>query len=437
MNIVARVKIWDTTVGAVTWSDEQGLAFFEYDKNFEKGTLNISPLMMPIGEPHRVYSFPALRSKEENEQNAFNGLPGLLADSLPDKYGNELIDSWLASQGRATGSMNPVEKLCFIGSRTMGALQFEPVVGLEDNGSFGVDIRSLVEVASKILNKRHDFTANMHSDEIAIRQILSIGTSVGGARPKAVIAYNENTGEVRSGQCDADPGYEHWLIKLDGVSDAQLGNSTGWGRVEYAYYLMAKACGLNMMPCMLKEENGRAHFMTKRYDRIGSSTRLHTQSMCAINHMDFNKNLSYSYEQLFQIMRRLNLTYPETEQMFRRMVFNAYARNCDDHTKNQAFIMDQTGRWKLAPAYDICFAYNPKHHWVSRHALSINGKREHFTTHDFMTVAKLINCRKPETIIEEVRDAVSHWVDYAAAAHVSDELNSLIQQSIMIDVSEE
>lgn len=435
MNIVARVKIWGTTVGAVTWSEEQGLAFFEYDKDFEKSGLNLAPLMMPISGTHRVFSFPGLRQKDENELNAFNGLPGLLADSLPDKYGNELIDAWLASQGRAAGSMNPVEKLCFIGSRAMGALQFEPVVGLGDNGSFEVDIQSLVDVASKILSKRHDFAANMESGAMAIRQILSIGTSVGGARPKAVIAYNEQTGDVRSGQCDAEPGYEHWLIKLDGVSDAQLGSSTGWGRVEYAYYLMAKECGLEMMPCMLKEENGRAHFMTKRYDRVGAAKRLHTQSLCAMNHMDFNKNMSYSYEQLFQIMRRLNLTYPETEQMFRRMVFNAYARNCDDHTKNHAFIMDESGKWRLAPAYDICYAYNPENHWVSRHALSINGKREHFSVEDFMVVARLINCRKPEMIISEVREGVARWAEFAATAGVSEEMERKIGENIMKDVN--
>lgn len=436
MNIVARVKIWDTTVGAVTWSEEQGMAFFEYDRDFEKSGLNLAPLMMPTGGTHRVFSFPALRQKDENELNAFNSLPGLLADSLPDKYGNELIDAWLASQGRAAGSMNPVEKLCFIGSRAMGALQFEPVVGLDDNGSFEVDIQSLVDVASKIQSKRHDLAANMESGEMAIRQILSIGTSVGGARPKAVITYNEQTGDVRSGQCDAEPGYEHWLIKLDGVSDAQLGSSTGWGRVEYAYYLMAKECGLEMMPSMLKEENGRAHFMTKRYDRVGGAKRLHTQSMCAMNHMDFNKNLSYSYEQLFQIMRRLNLTYPETEQMFRRMVFNAYARNCDDHTKNHAFIMDKSGKWRLAPAYDICYAYNPENHWVSRHALSINGKREQFCTDDFMRVAQLINCRKPEAIIREVRDAVLHWADFASVAGVSEEMKRRIEENLLVDVED-
>ena len=434
MNSIAKIKIWDTTVGAVTWIEEDAIAYFEYDKNFEKGTWNLSPLMMPIGGAHRVYSFPALRRKEPDEQNAFNGLPGLLADALPDKYGNELINSWLASQGREPDSMNPVEKLCFIGSRAMGALQFEPVINIQENASFQVDIHSLVDIAKDILLKRQSFATNLQSNEMAIKQILSIGSSVGGARPKAVIAYNEQTGDVRSGQCDADAGYEHWLIKLDGVSDAQLGSSQGWGRVEYAYYLMAKACGINMMPCQLFEENGRAHFMTKRFDRMGGTERIHTQTMCAISHMDFNRNQSYSYEQLFQIMRQLNLTYPEMEQMFRRMLFNTYARNCDDHTKNHSFLMDKSGEWKLAPAYDMCFAYNPANFWVKKHALSINFKREQFTVADFMAVAKLINCRKPEEIISEVKNVVSHWQDFMHEACVSDILNDTIKEAILVDV---
>ena len=436
MSTTAKVKIWDTIVGAVTWHDDDGVAYFEYDKHFEKNGWNLSPIMMPLGESHKVYSFPALRRRDQEELNAFNGLPGLLADSLPDKYGNELIDSWLASKGRQPNSMNPVEKLCFIGSRAMGALQFEPVVDLGDKGIRKISIRSLVDIASEILAKRRSFATNMNSSDLAVRKILSIGSSVGGARPKAVIAYNEETKDVRSGQCDADPGYEHWLIKLDGVSDVQLGSSKGWGRVEYAYYLMAKECGVEMMPCQLFEENKRAHFMTKRFDRKGSSERLHTQTMCAINHMDFNHNMSYSYEQLFQIMRQLNLSYPQMEQMFRRMVFNAYARNCDDHTKNHSFIMDKKGKWILAPAYDICFAYNPTNQWVSKHALSINFKREHFTMDDFMSVAHLINCRKPETIIAKVKETVSHWSDFAAQAHVEDDLYRMIQESILIDVND-
>ena len=436
MNTIAKITLWGTDVGAVTWNDEEGLAYFEYDKRFEKGEWNISPLLMPIGGAHRVYSFPSLRRRDPEELNAFNGLPGLLADSLPDKYGNELINAWLASQGREPDSMNPVEKLCFIGTRAMGALQFEPVVEIGDSGSFNVSIQSLVDIASEILSKRNSFATNLQSKEAAVYKILSIGSSVGGARPKAVIAYNEQTGDVRSGQCDADAGYDHWLIKLDGVSDVQLGSSRGWGRVEYAYYLMAKECGVEMMPCQLFEENGRAHFMTKRYDRVGGAERLHTQTMCAINHMDFNRNQSYSYEQLFQIMRQLNLSYPEMEQMFRRMVFNAYARNCDDHTKNHAFIMDKKGQWRLSPAFDICFAYNPANHWVSRHALSVNFKRERFAIADFMEVAKLINCRRPEAIIAEVRDVVSHWEDFAATAGVDDGLNKMICEGIMKDVED-
>lgn len=436
MSIVAKVKLWGTLVGAVTWREEEHLAYFEYDDKFEQGIWNISPLMMPIGGRHRVFSFPALRIKNQDELNAFNGLPGLLADSLPDKYGNELIDSWLASQGRQPNSMNPVEKLCFIGSRSMGALQFEPAEKVGEADPFDVSIGSLVDIASEILAKRRSFAANMNSADLAVRKILSIGSSVGGARPKAVIAYNEETRDVRSGQCDADPGYEHWLIKLDGVSDAQLGSSTGWGRVEYAYYLMAKECGITMMPCRLYEENGRSHFMTKRYDREGRKERLHTQTMCAINHMDFNHNQSFGYEQLFQIMRQLKLTYPEMEQMFRRMVFNVYARNCDDHTKNHSFIMNKKGDWSLSPAYDICFAYNPANHWVSKHALSINSKREHFLVKDLMTIAELINCRNPESIIAEVKDTVSHWSDFAAQAHVDDDLYRMIQESILVDVDD-
>lgn len=436
MSNIAKIKIWGTDVAAVTWSDEDSLAYFEYDKRFEKSDWNISPLMMPLGGPHKIYSFPSLRRREPEDLNAFNGLPGLLADSLPDKYGNELIDAWLASQGRAAGSMNPVEKLCFIGSRAMGALQFEPVMDSLETDPFDVSITSLVDIASKILAKRMAFHTNLQSEEAAVAKILSIGSSVGGARPKAVIAYNEKTEDVRSGQCDAEPGYEHWLIKLDGVSDAQLGSSHGWGRVEYAYYLMAKECGVEMMPCRLFEENGCAHFMTKRFDRIGASERLHTQTMCAVKHMDFNNNQSFSYEQLFQIMRQLKLTYPQMEQMFRRMVFNAYARNCDDHTKNHSFIMDKRGVWSLAPAYDMCFAYNPTNRWVSKHALSINFKREHFTKSDFMTIAKLINCRKPEAIISQIKNTISCWRDFALQAHVDENLSQTIQNSLLIDVED-
>ena len=434
MTTIAKVKIWDTLVGAVVWDDATGLASFEYDKRFERGNWDVAPLMMPIRSRHQVYTFPALRRKDVNDLSAFNGIPGLLADSLPDKYGNDMINSWLAMQGREPNSMNPVEKLCFIGQRAMGALQFEPVIDSGNNEVFQVEIDSLVDIASQMLQNRSSFATNFDAEEVAIRKILSIGSSVGGARPKAVVAINWDTNEVLSGQCDAPEGFQQWLIKLDGVSDSQLGSTHGWGRVEYAYYLMATACGVDMMPCRLLEENGRAHFLTKRYDRVAKNERLHTQTMCAIAHMDFNNNRSFSYEQLFQIMRQLNLTYQEVEQMYRRMVFNVFTRNCDDHTKNHSFLMDKSGKWRLAPAYDICFAYSPTNKWVQQHALSINYKREKFTMTDLLTIAKLVNCRKPNKIIEEVRAAVEHWQDFAMKAQVNSELTKLIQENILVDV---
>jgi serine/threonine-protein kinase HipA len=422
----ALVKIWGRNVGALMWDEQNGIAHFEYEKTFVRDGWELAPLTMPLSSS-RIYSFPALRRRP-----AFNGLPGLLADSLPDRYGNELINVWLASQGRPEGSMNPVEKLCFIGKRAMGALEFEPVIGLGDEKSFTVEIDSLVNIAAKMMERRSEFSANIQSDEeLAVRKILSIGTSVGGARPKAVIALNDATGEVLSGQCPAPEGFEHWLIKLDGVSGIQVGGTRGFGRVEYAYYLMAKDCGIQMMSCRLFEENGRAHFLTKRFDRKGNAERLHTQTLCAMNHMDFNNNRSYSYEQLFQVMRRLKLTYPEMEQMFRRMVFNVLARNCDDHTKNHTFIMNSDGTWKLAPAYDVCHAYRPDSDWVSFHSLSINGKRDNITEDDMLQVAKLINCRNPKAVIEEVHHTISNWMDFAEEAKVNADMAKAIDETLI------
>lgn len=427
----ALVKIWGRNVGALLWDEHNDIAHFEYDKAFVKDGWELAPLTMPLSSS-RIYSFPTLRRRPDTTNNAFNGLPGLLADALPDMYGNELIEVWLASQGRPAGSMNPVEKLCFIGKRAMGALEFEPVVGLGGEESFNVEIDSLVNIAAKMMERRSDFSANIKSEEeIAVRKILSIGTSVGGARPKAVIALNDATGEVLSGQCSAPEGFEHWLIKLDGVSGVQLGGTHGFGRVEYAYYLMAKDCGVQMMPCRLLEENGRAHFLTKRFDRKGNAERLHTQTLCAMNHMDFNNNRSYSYEQLFQVMRRLKLTYPEMEQMFRRMVFNVFARNCDDHTKNHTFIMNLDGTWKLAPAYDVCHAYRPGSEWVSFHSLSINGKRDDINKDDMLQVARLINCRNPQAIIDEVLQTVSHWMDFADEAKVDTDMAKAIDATLI------
>jgi len=428
----AFVKIWGELVGAVAWDETTGIATFEYDPKFKSRGWDISPLQMPIDAGNTIFQFPALRKKSDPALDTFKGLPGLLADMLPDRYGNELINLWLAQQGRPLDNLNPVEMLCFIGSRGMGALEFEPTIFKESKRTFAIEMESLVDIAKKILSKKEVFVTNLQAnEENSILEILRIGTSAGGARPKAVIAYNEKTGEVRSGQTNAPKGFNHWLIKLDGVSDAQLGSSNGYGRVEMAYYNMAIACGINMMESRLLEENGRAHFMTKRFDRESGSTKHHIQTFCAIKHFDFNLVNSFSYEQLFQTMRELKLPYPDAEQMFRRMVFNVLARNCDDHTKNFAFRLKQDGKWELAPAYDICHAYQPKHQWVSQHALSINGKRTNITKTDMLEIGRLIKNKKGEEVIKEVSKTVGKWKEFADDVSVEEGLREEIRGSLI------
>ena len=427
---VAEVKIWGELAGAVRWDEEQQLGYFQYDPNFIEKGWDLSPIKMPITNGNTIYSFPELRKGRNETEDTFKGLPGLLADALPDKYGNRLINVWLAKQGRPENSMNPVEKLCFIGRRGMGALEFEPAQIKTNKNTFSLELDSLIDVAKKMLNERESFLTNIDKDEEkAMQDILKIGTSAGGARPKAVIAYNPKTKEIRSGQSNVPKGFEHWLIKLDGVSGAQFGESTGWGRVEYAYYLMAKACGINISECELLEENGRAHFITKRFDRKGN-TKHHIQSFCGIQHYDFNDMYGFSYEQLFQTMRLLRLTYPEAEEMFRRMVFNVLATNYDDHTKNFSFLLKQNESWSLAPAYDLCFSFDETNHWVSKQTLSVNGKRLDITKEDLMTIAKDNNIKKGKQIIEEVNSVVSNWKSFAKKAGVRKDLTYRIQQNL-------
>jgi len=428
---VAEVKIWGEFVGAVRWDLDQQLASFEYDKKFLTRGYDLSPIKMPIKNGSRIYNFPELRKAKDEETATFKGLPGLLADVLPDKYGNQLINIWLAQNGRPPNSMNPVEKLCFIGSRGMGALEFEPTLLDAGKRAFAVEVKSLVGIAQKMLSNRAGFEVNLHADEQkAMNEILKIGTSAGGARPKAVIAYNKNSGEVRSGQANAPKGFEHWLIKLDGTSDAQFGVSNGFGRVEYAYYLMAKDCNIQMMDCELFEENGRAHFMTKRFDREGNSTKHHIQTLCGIQHFDYNNLYGYSYEQLFQTMRMLKMTYPEAEQMFRRMVFNVMATNYDDHTKNFSFRLKKNGRWELSPAYDVCYSYDPKNVWVSQHTLSINGKHKEINKSDLVKIADTNNIKRGEKIIEEIKKTVCNWDQYAKKINVSRDLANSIKNTL-------
>lgn len=427
----AFVKIWDELVGAVAWSEKTGVASFEYASDFKRMKWDLSPLKMPIESSKSIFYFPELKMERHAAFDTFKGMPGLLADVLPDTYGNQLINLWLAQNGRASDSMNPVEMLCFIGTRGMGALEFEPVSMQESRRTFSIEIDTLVATARKLLAQKSSFTSNLKKEEEqTVMEILKIGTSAGGARPKAVIAYNEKTGEVRSGQTNAPKGFEHWLLKLDGVSNVQLGASTGYGRVEMAYYNMAVACGIDMMPSLLLEENGRAHFMTKRFDREEGGVKHHVQTFCAMKHFDYNAVNSFSYEQLFQTMRELKLSYPQFEQMFRRMVFNVVARNCDDHTKNFAFRLKKNGQWELAPAYDVCHAYKPQHFWVSQHALSVNGKRKGITKEDLVRIGELIKCKNAPAIVAEIEGTVMSWKRFANEVGVSLKLRNAIFATI-------
>ena len=426
----AEVKIWSELAGAIRWDESQQLGYFQYASNFIQKRWDLSPIKMPIVQGSRIYSFPELRKGRNGTENAFNGLPGLLSDALPDKYGNKLINAWLSRHGRAENSMNPVEKLCFIGTRGMGALEFEPSQIKTGIRSFTLELDSLIEVAKKILNEREAFLTNLDKDEEkAMMDILKIGTSAGGARPKAIIAYNPKTGEVKSGQGNVPKGFEHWLLKLDGVSGEQFGEGSGWGRVEYAYYLMAVDCEIEMSECRLLEENGRAHFMTKRFDREGN-VKHHIQSLCGLQHYDFNDMYGYGYEQVFQTMRLLRLTYPEAQQMFRRMVFNVLSTNYDDHTKNFSFILKKDEDWRLAPAYDLCFSFDPTNHWVSKQTLSVNGKRLAITKADLMTIAKDNNIKKGDKIIEDINSIVKSWNKYAGLAGVRNDLKKRIHDNL-------
>ena len=432
MIATAFVNIWNKRVGAVAWDDSTGVGSFEFEPSFLNNSWDISPLKMPVVEAKgRIFSFSELRNNQ-----TFKGLPGLLADVLPDKYGNAIINAWLARRGRPADSMNPVETLCFIGKRGMGALEFEPAVPKGSGTSTKIEISDLVQIANDILTGRKNFSVNLSdNDEKAMLDILKIGTSAGGARAKAVIAFNPEKKEVRSGQADVPKGFTHWLIKFDGVTDTPFGATEGYGRVEMAYHLMAKDAGIEMTECRLLEETGRAHFMTRRFDREPGYSKLHLQSFCAMRHYDFNDVNSFSYEQLFETMRLLGLPYPQAEQLFRRMVFNVISRNCDDHTKNFAFIMNKNGEWKLSPAFDVCHSYRPRSPWVSQQSLSINGKRQNITRDDLLSVAKQMNIKKSANIITQINTVVKNWVNYGEQTKVDPKLRDGINKTL-IDLNE-
>ena len=439
MITTAKVKIWNMLVGAVAWDARQGFAVFEYDKSFLKQNLNIAPITMPINQAlngKRIFSFPNLN------RETFNGLPGLLSDSLPDTFGNKLIDSWLARNGRNPESFSPVERLCYTGKRGMGALEYEPILTNFDNNSNPIEINELVQLAKEVLGKRKNFSSNIHKDKSSnLSEIIKVGTSAGGARAKAVIAYNPKTGDVRSGQVDRLDGFEYWIIKFDGVTNKELGDPKGYGKIEYAYYLMAKDADIKIMKSKLLNENKRAHFMTKRFDRFefeesgkNKTGKLHMQTLCGIAHFDYNYPNVYSYEQAFQVMRQLKLPYSDMTELLRRMIFNVVARNQDDHTKNISFLMDKTGNWKLAPAYDVTYAFNPENKWMKFHQMSINGKRENIKREDILELSKNMNIKKAGRIIDQVVESVSKWKYFGKEAGVSNEQISAIEKTLVLNL---
>ncbi len=421
---LAHVKIWGEMVGYLFWREDTQTATFEYTPEFRRLGLDLSPIAMPLASP-RVYSFGNI------SRETFLGLPGLFADSLPDAYGKALLDRWLASNGR--NFANPVERLCYQGRRSMGALEFEPANNDYLETSTNIEIDSLVTTAREVLNQKEAFSTNLSDTKEALINIIKVGTSAGGQRAKAIIAYNDTTKEVRSGQIDAPDGFEHWLLKLDGVTNSELGDPQHFGKIEYIYHLLAKEAGIDMAECRLLEENGRAHFMTKRFDRH-CNHKIHMQTLCGIAHYDYKMLRAYSYEQAFQVMRRLRLPYNQAEEMYRRMVFNVVARNQDDHTKNISFLMNRTGKWSLSPAYDVSWAYNPQGDWTSKHQMSINNKWDDITREDLIQVAKNMNIKRYNEIIEQVVDAVSHWRKFATEYEIPKETIIQIEQSLQLNI---
>jgi len=431
MTTVAEVRLWGRTIGAVSVEEGEDVAAFQYAPDFADSRIEISPLTMALSRG--VHRFPEL------SRETFHSLPGLLADSLPDTFGNALIDAWLATQGREPQSFNAVERLCYTGQRGMGALEFAPVLGPQMKPASQIQIDKLVELASDVLTKRNDLQGSFigAGAEQALTDILRVGTSAGGARAKAVVAWNPTTNEVRSGQVTAGDGFEYWLLKFDGVKgnkDKELEDPKGYGVIEYAYYNMARDCGIHMSECRLFEENDRRHFMSRRFDRLANGEKLHLQSLCGLAHYDYKLAGAYAYEQALLVIRQLELPMSAVEEQFRRMVFNVVARNQDDHTKNIAFLMDKAGQWSLSPAFDMTYSFNPSGDWTASHQMTVNGKRDDFTIDDFKACAKaaVMKRGRAEEIIGQVLDVVSRWEEYAEAAGVPAEWQKKIQRALRL-----
>lgn len=429
---VAEVRLWGRRIGAVSWHGDVGHAYFEYDPEFRRSGIEIAPLTMRLSD--EIYSFPAL------SRDTFQGLPGLLADSLPDDFGNALIDAWLAREGREDDTLDAVERLCYIGERGMGALEYRPVKGPAASKQERVDIEALVELSSQVMAGRQRLMESFASEkrQESLRSILRVGTSAGGARAKAVIAWNPDTNEVRSGQIEQGSGFSYWLIKFDGVSgnrDKELADPEGYGLIEYAYYKMAVEAGVGMSECRLLSENGRHHFMTLRFDRTGTGRKVHMQSLGAMRHFDYRKAGAYSYEQALRTIGRLGMSMDSLEEQFRRMAFNVVARNQDDHVKNIAFLMDKSGAWTLSPAFDMTYSYNPGGAWTNDHQMSLNGKRNNFLIEDFRGCARNVSMKRgrADEILEQVVAAVRNWPDHASGVGVPPEVSDRLGATHRLD----
>jgi serine/threonine-protein kinase HipA len=431
--VIAEVRLWGRSIGAASLDEGRDYAAFQYTPEFAGSAIEVAPLTLPLSQ--RVYEFPEL------PRRTFHGLPGLLADSLPDRFGNTLIDAWLATQGRTPESFNAIERLCYTGTRGMGALEFAPVLGPRPRKATTINIDALVRLASDVLSEHQHLKGRLSGKgrKKALVDILRVGTSAGGARAKAIIAWNRKTNEVRSGQVAAGPGFSYWLLKFDGVAgnkDKELDDPQGYGVIEYAYWMMARAAGITMNECRLLEEHGRRHFMTRRFDRLADGGKLHMQSLGALAHFDYNNAGAYAYEQAFLVIRQLGLPMASLEEQFRRMLFNIVARNQDDHVKNIAFLMNKAGRWTLAPAFDVTYSYNPSGTWTATHQMTLNGKRDGFVMADVHAGAKTAGLKRgrADALLEEVRAAVARWRDFAARAKLDDDVSEKIQRAHRLDL---
>ncbi|MBR2068468.1 MAG: type II toxin-antitoxin system HipA family toxin [Candidatus Gastranaerophilales bacterium] len=409
--ILSNVYLWGSKVGIIAQEDEHSIPKFSYDKDFISSGIELSPIVMPLS--NKIYSFPTLNSK------TFYLLPGLIADSLPDRYGNRLIERYLIQQGRKIEDFSIVERLLYTGKRAMGALEYMPEKQIGKTKDSSIDIDALVKLASDILSERENI--NIKVKNPTMEQIIKVGTSAGGMRAKAVVAWNKDTNDIRSGQIDNLEGYEYWIMKFDGVKgNVDDPETASYTKIEYAYYLMALACKINMNECRLYEENSRFHFMTKRFDRIENGQKLHMQTLGAIAHYDYNLAGEYSYEDAFWVMNKLNLEQNDIEQFYRRMVFNVIARNQDDHVKNISFLMDKKGTWTLSPAYDMTYSYNPIGVWTNKHQMLINNKSEDISMDDLLKCANYMNISsiRAKNIIKDVKEGVSSWEEFAKKAFI-------------------